>query len=310
MKYKILILFFYTTAAFSQPNEQLFPAKFRNIKIQETTTKEFKTLYGKPNSKKFCKDCRWMFYKNGAIFYYYKEIGITAIFQRTKNDDIYRLVELEFTPESNFIFGKDTKAGKTSYLSAIEDLGIPTKTHSSGEKIYAGLYCFDDNITLLYLSVNKETQLLKSIVICEQHLECKTQVTLAPVNDFAADSMAAVMAVRELDPFYGSFIYNSPSSLTNYILKISPPVTDYSEYSFKLEVSNPNKNNYSVEGFAIKTHDTIEYYYLKTKDGNFPIALTLDMKKPLFSLSIVNDLVLTNWGQIQEKEDASVLFKK
>lgn len=310
MKYRILILFFYTTAAFSQPSDLLFPAKFRNIKIQETTTEEFKTLYGKPNSKKFCKDCRSMFYKNGAVFYYYKEIGVTAIFQRTKNDDIYRLVELEFTPESNFIFGKGTKAGITSYKSAIEDLGNPTKNHSSGERIYAGLYCFEDNITLLYLSVDKVTQLLKSIVICEQHLECKTQVTLDQVSDFAADSMAAVMVMRELDPFYGLFTYNSPSSFTNYILKIAPPITDYSEYSFKLEVSYLNNNNYSVEGFAIKKDDTIEYYYLKTKDGNFPLALTVDMKKPLFSLTRVNDLVLTNWGQIQEKENASVLFKK
>lgn len=309
MKYKILILFFYSTTSLSQPNDLLFPAKFRNIKIQETTTEEFKALYGKPNSKKNCKDCRLMFYKYGAIFYYYKEIGVTAIFQRTKNDDIYRLVELEFTPGADFVFGKDTKAGVTSYLSAINDLGNPTKTHSSGEKVYAGLYCFNDNITLLYLSINKETQMIKSIAICEQHLECKAQVTPDQISAFAADSMAAVMAVREMDPFYGSFTYNCPSSFTNYILKIAPPVNDYSEYSYRLEVSNPN-NNYSIEGFAIKKEDTIEYYYLKTKEGNFPLALTVDMKKPLFRLTRVNDLVLTIWGQIQEKENMLILFKK
>ena len=124
-----------------------------------------------------------------------------------------------------------------------------------------------------------------------------------------ADSMAYVEEFYSKDLFYGIFTYKNTSSFTGYVLNIHPPKNSYSDYSFELEVSNPD-NTYSIEGFAVKKEETVEYYYSKTKKGNFPLASTVNKKKPLFSLKKVNETVLTIWGQIQEEENIKVLLKK
>lgn len=124
-----------------------------------------------------------------------------------------------------------------------------------------------------------------------------------------ADSMAYVEELYSKDVFYGTFTYKNTSSFTGYVLSIHPPKNSYSDYSFELEVTNPD-NKYTIEGFAVKKEETVEYYYSKTKSGNFPLSSTVNKKKPLFSLKKVNELVLTIWGQIQEDENIKILFKK
>ena len=124
-----------------------------------------------------------------------------------------------------------------------------------------------------------------------------------------ADSIALFEAKYSNDVFYGLFNYKNTQSFTGYILTVSSPKNSYSDYSFVLEVTNPD-NKYSIEGFAVKKEETVEFYYLKTKKGNFPLTAIVNKKKPLFSLNKMNDLVLTIWGQIKEEENIQVLFKR
>ncbi len=123
------------------------------------------------------------------------------------------------------------------------------------------------------------------------------------------DSLVTVAEKYSGDPFFGTFNYKNTTSFTGYVLNVSPPTNTYSDYNFELQVSSPD-NSYTIEGFAVKKEETVEYYYTKTTKGNFPLAATVNKKKPLFSLKKVNDLVLTIWGQIQEDENIKVLFKQ
>jgi hypothetical protein len=131
----------------------------------------------------------------------------------------------------------------------------------------------------------------------------------AAIAQAIADSTAYYTVLEASDSYIGYFTYKNTSSFTGYVLIVAPPNNSYSDYSFTLEVADPDKK-YSIEGFAVKKGETVEYYYSKTKSGIFPLASTINKKLPLFSLKKVNDLVLTIWGQIKEDENISVLFKK
>ena len=153
--------------------ETFFPELLKSVEISETSINDVENRLGKPSAKLYAKNDLFIYHPYGAKYYEYKELGIKITFQITKNDKIFRVVDVQLKNNSKLHFGKNIQTSITNYKDVLSEIGgTPKIKYDINNSIYALIYCLSDHNTMIYIVINKDG-LVTEIFIGEQNFECK-----------------------------------------------------------------------------------------------------------------------------------------